>query len=256
MTTHILILGGTGEARQLAEHLAARGDLRVTTSLAGRTRTPRPLAGETRVGGFGGAEGLVRYLRENDIGLLIDATHPFAARMARNAAEAAAITGVRLVTLTRPAWEPGEGDDWRMANDVAEAAGLLGAASRRVFLAIGRQEVAAFAQAPQHHYLIRSVEPVDPAHLPPRATCILSRGPFSEDDERALLIRHGCKTIVAKNSGGTATYGKIAAARALGLPVIMVVRPKQASAAVVHTVGDAVKQVEAHLIGLSAERGA
>ncbi|EKF19353.1 cobalt-precorrin-6A reductase [Nitratireductor pacificus] len=256
MATHILILGGTGEARRLAERLAGRTELRVVTSLAGRTSAPQMPAGVVRVGGFGGPEGLARYLRDENIGLMVDATHPFAARMARNAAEAAAETAIPLITLMRPPWQPVAGDDWRAAASMAEAARLLGDVPCRVFLAIGRQEVGAFAGAPQHHYLVRSVEPVDPAHLPPDAECILARGPFSESDETALLKEHRCEIVIAKNSGGAATYAKIAAARALGLPVIMIDRPKQTGVATVGTVDDALQWIGDHVGLPAAERGA
>lgn len=252
----LLILGGTGEARLLAERLCARSSLRVITSLAGRTRTPEALQGEVRVGGFGGAEGLARYLEDEGIDLMVDATHPFAARMARNAAEAASLTGVPLITLMRAAWQPVAGDNWQIAAGMAEAATLLGPEPRRVFLAIGRQEVQMFRTAAQHHYLVRSVEPVEPSHLPANAACILARGPFSEDDEITLLADHRIEIVVAKNSGGAATYGKIAAARRLGLPVIMIDRPKPTGAAVVADIEDAMGAINTHLAAPVAERGA
>uniref|UniRef100_UPI0004694A75 cobalt-precorrin-6A reductase n=1 Tax=Nitratireductor aquibiodomus TaxID=204799 RepID=UPI0004694A75 len=214
------------------------------------------LPGEVRVGGFGGAEGLALYLKDQRVDLMVDATHPFAARMARNAAKAARLTGVPLITLMRPAWQPVAGDNWQSASNMAEAATLLSPQPRRVFLAIGRQEVQAFRAAAQHHYLVRSVEPVEPAHLPPNAHCILARGPFCEDDEIALLTEHRIDIVVAKNSGGTATYGKIAAARRLGLPVVMIDRPKPADAAIVAGVDEAMAAIEAHLAAPLAERGA
>ena len=246
----------TGEARRLAARLCARGGLRVVTSLAGRTSAPETLPGEVRVGGFGGAEGLARYLEDEGVNLMLDATHPFAARMAHNAAEAARLTGVPLITLMRPAWQPVAGDNWQTASGMAEAATLLGHEARRVFLAIGRQEVQAFRAAAQHHYLVRSVEPVEPSHLPANAACILARGPFSEDDDIALLTEHRIDIVVAKNSGGTATYGKIAAARRLGLPVIMIDRPKPSGCATVANVDEAMAAIEAHLAAPLAERGA
>ncbi|WP_367714248.1 cobalt-precorrin-6A reductase (plasmid) [Nitratireductor sp. GISD-1A_MAKvit] len=252
----LLILGGTGEARRLAERLCARSALRVVTSLAGRTSTPEALQGEVRVGGFGGADGLARYLEDQRIDLMVDATHPFAARMARNAAEAARLTGVPLITLMRPAWQPVAGDNWQIASGMAEAAKLLGQEPRRVFLAIGRQEVQMFRAAAQHHYRVRSVEPVEPSHLPANAHCILARGPFSEADEIALLTEHRIDIVVAKNSGGAATYGKIAAARRLGLPVIMIDRPKPSGTATVANVDEALAAIEAHLAAPVAERGA
>ena len=218
----ILLLGGTAEARVLAARLSAAGHA-VTLSLAGRTRAPLLPDCALRVGGFGGAEGLARALDDAD--LLVDATHPFAARISAHARAAAAATGTPLLALDRPPWQPVPGDRWTRVPDMAAAAAALGPARRRVFLAIGRQEVAAFRGAPQHAYLIRSVEPPDPADLPPDSQTLLARGPFAEPAERALLAASRIETLVAKNSGGAATYGKIAAARALGLPVVLVDRP-------------------------------
>ncbi len=161
-TRRILILGGTTEARLLAERLAARDDISVTVSLAGRTRNPLDMPATIRVGGFGGADGLAEYLRAEAIDALIDATHPFAAAMSFNAAEAARLAGVPLLALARPAWERQPGDIWREAANVTQAVELLGAAPRRVLVALGRNEVRALEAAPQHFYLVRSVDPVEP----------------------------------------------------------------------------------------------
>ena len=222
----ILILGGTTEARQLAAKLAARSDLAVTLSLAGRTENPVAQGVPVRSGGFGGADGLAAYLRSERIDLLIDATHPYAARISANAAEAARLAGVRAIALRRPAWEPVEGDRWTLVDSADEAVAVLGKTPRKIFLALGRQEIAPFEAAPQHAYLIRSVDPVEPPLKVPDATYILARGPFSEADDRALLETRGIDAIVAKNSGGAATYGKIAAARKLGIDVILFRRPQ------------------------------
>jgi precorrin-6A/cobalt-precorrin-6A reductase len=219
----ILVLGGTTEARQLAGQLALRGE--VTLSLAGRTASPVEQGVPIRVGGFGGAEGLAAYLKDHRIDLLVDATHPYAAQISANAAEAARLAGVQAIALHRPAWERMPGDRWTTVEDAAEAVELLGEHPRKVFLALGRQELAPFEDAPQHSYLIRSVDPVAPPLAVPDATYILARGPFSEADDRALLETHGIDAIVAKNSGGPATYGKIAAARALGIEVFLIRRP-------------------------------
>jgi precorrin-6A/cobalt-precorrin-6A reductase len=221
----ILILGGTAEARQLAGLLAKRTDLRVTLSLAGRTAAPAAQPVPVRAGGFGGAAGLAAYLKDQRIDALIDATHPHAATISRHAAEAAATAKVPIVALRRAAWTAMPGDRWVEAAGMENAVQALGPAPRRVFLAIGRKEVAAFQAAPQHHYLIRSVDPVDPPLAVPDAKYIVARGPFAEEDERKLLTQHRIETIVAKNSGGDATYGKIAAARALGLTVVMLRQP-------------------------------
>lgn len=220
----ILILGGTTEARELAGLLAARG-ADAMLSLAGRTAAPAAQPLPVRVGGFGGVAGLVAHLRAAGVGVLVDATHPFAATMSQHAAAAAAETGVALLALRRPAWQRVAGDDWTEVASVAEAVHALGAAPRRVFLALGRQEVQPFVAAPQHAYLIRSVDPVEPPLAVPQARYILDRGPFAEAAEHRLLRDAGIEAIVCKNSGGDATYGKLAAARALGIPVVMVRRP-------------------------------
>jgi precorrin-6A/cobalt-precorrin-6A reductase len=219
----ILILGGTTEARALAALLSLRGaDAEV--SLAGRTASPVPHALPIRSGGFGGAEGLAAHIRAQAIGALVDATHPYAARISANAAAAAAATGVALLALRRPPWQPGPCDDWTEVANATEAARALGVTPCRVFLALGRQEVAAFAAAPQHLYLIRSVEPVGDVGLP-RARNILARGPFDIASETALMQREGIERLVCKNSGGSATEAKLAVARALGIPVLMLRRP-------------------------------
>ncbi|AZO43901.1 MULTISPECIES: cobalt-precorrin-6A reductase [unclassified Mesorhizobium] len=225
MTHRILILGGTTEARQLAGKLAARADCSVMLSLAGRTESPVAQGVPVRTGGFGGADGLAVYLRETGTDLLIDATHPYAARISANAAQGARVAGVPILALRRPGWEPVEGDRWTQVDTFGYAAQALGPAPRHVFLALGRQEVAAFEAAPQHHYLIRSVDPVEPKLAVPDAEYLLARGPFREAEERALLEKHRIDVVVSKNSGGEATYGKIAAARALGIEVVMVRRP-------------------------------
>lgn len=254
MTHHILILGGTSEARQLAGRLAARSDVAVRLSLAGRTENPAAQPVPTRIGGFGGAEGLARYLSDQRVDLLIDATHPYAAQISANAAKAAERTGTTMLALRRPGWERVEDDRWAVVDMVAEAVGALGAKPRRVFLALGRQEVAAFEAAPQHHYLVRSVDPVEPPLNVPDATYILARGPFAEVDERALLVAHRIHAVVSKNSGGAATYGKIAAARSLGVEVVMIRRPALPQVLSAETVEELVRMIDHHL-GPVAERG-
>ncbi len=254
MTHRILILGGTSEARQLAGRLAARSDVAITLSLAGRTENPAAQPVPTRVGGFGGADGLAQYLRDQQVDLLIDATHPYAARISANAAQAAERSRTSIFALRRPGWEPVEGDTWTVVDTVAEAAGALGTTPRRVFLTLGRQEVGAVDAAPQHHYLIRSVDPVEPPLNAPDATYILARGPFAEADEKALLLAHRIDVVVSKNSGGAATYGKIAAARALGMDVIMIRRPALPKLPCGETVEELARMVDHHL-GPVAERG-
>ncbi|UCI10195.1 cobalt-precorrin-6A reductase [Mesorhizobium sp. B1-1-8] len=254
MTHRILILGGTTEARQLAAKLAMRPNSAITLSLAGRTESPVAQGVPIRSGGFGGADGLAVYLKEAGIDLLIDATHPYAARISANAAEAATRTGLPILALRRPAWEPAAGDRWTLVENVVEAVRALGNAPRKVFLAIGRQEAGAFEAAPQHRYLIRSVDPVEPKLALPDAIYLLARGPFPEADERALLEEHGIDAVVSKNSGGAASYGKIAAARALGIEVIMVRRPSLPAVPSAETVDQLAAKVD-HALEPAAERG-
>ncbi len=225
MARKILILGGTTEARALAAALAPRPGLMVTISLAGRTASPVAHAVPVRVGGFGGVAGLAVWLRRERVAALVDATHPYAARISVNAAEAAAGTGVPLIALRRPAWARVPGDRWTEVADAAAAAAALGPTPRRVFLALGRQELRPFEAAPQHAYLIRSVDPVEPPPALPGARYLLGRGPFEAAAEEAMLAAHRADAVVAKNSGGAATYGKIAAARALGVEVLLLRRP-------------------------------
>ena len=221
----LLILGGTAEARALNERLAGRAGLAVVASLAGRTARPVPQPSAVRVGGFGGAEGLADHLRRESFAAMVDATHPYAAAISRNAARASVLAGVPLLALRRPPWRRQAGDLWEEAADAADAAARLGSAPRRVFLALGRQELRAFEAAPQHRYLVRSVEPVAPPLRVPWAEYRLARGPFEFAAERAMLEAHGTEVIVAKNSGGEATRGKMVAARELGIRVLLLRRP-------------------------------
>lgn len=221
----ILILGGTTEAAQLARAVERRRGLKVITSLAGRTREPAPLPGATRSGGFGGIEGLIRFIREEKIDVVIDATHPYAEQISRHAVVASRSTGVPLVRLERPPWPRQPGDRWALVDSVAEAARVLPDYGRRAFLTVGGKELQAFANMERMWFLVRLVEP--PTEPLPLLHCqvVIGRGPFTAEDDRKLLQQHRIDMIVAKNSGGDATYGKIAAARALGLPVILVRRP-------------------------------
>ena len=199
----VLILGGTTEGYALAAALAKLAGLRVVSSLAGRTASPRHPPGELRIGGFGGAAGLEAYLRAGRITAVIDATHPFAARMGWNAAEACAVAGVPLLRLERPAWTPAPGDRWDEVDDWDEAARLLANRSRRVLLALGRQELDPFAGLDDVWFLIRSVDAPNP--MPPfaQAEVVLARGPFTLADEADLLRTRGIDTLVCKNSGGS-----------------------------------------------------
>jgi precorrin-6A/cobalt-precorrin-6A reductase len=225
----ILILGGTTEASALAARLAGRSDFSPLLSMAGRTSDPRPMPIPTRIGGFGGVAGLARFLLEEKIEAVIDATHPFAAVMSRNAAAACVQAQVPLLALRRPAWRPQDGDRWNEVTSIGEAVQAFGDAPRRVFLTVGRLELASFAAAPQHTYLVRTIEPIGDALPVPNIITIQDRAPFDEAAERMLMERERIDVVVTKNSGGSATYPKIAAARSLGLPVIVVARPEKPS---------------------------
>jgi precorrin-6A/cobalt-precorrin-6A reductase len=240
----LLILGGSGEAADFARALAVDARYDVTLSLAGKTAEPMLLPGKLRKGGFGGAEGLAHTLSEERFDLLIDATHPFAVQMKANAIEAARAAGAPLLAIRRPAWIPSEGDRWIMVDSIEDAAAALGDTPRRAFLTTGRMELAPFRKAPQHFYVVRSVQAPSPEELPPRVELITARGPFKVDDERALLEAHAIDVVVTKNSGGTATFAKLEAARALSLPVIMVERPALPEALSVETVADALAWLE------------
>lgn len=207
-----------------------------------------------RSGGFGGSDGLAAFLRANDFHLMIDATHPFAARISQNAAIAAGMTGTAFFTLRRPQWERQSGDRWISVGSVTDAVKTVGDSPKRVFLAIGRQEAFHFEMAPQHHYLIRSVDPVMPPLALPDARYLLATGPFAEEAERKLLKDHRIDIIVAKNSGGSATYGKIAAAQTLGITVAMVERHQPADIRTVASVDEALELVD-QLLSPDMNRG-
>ncbi|MFG3254238.1 cobalt-precorrin-6A reductase [Streptomyces sp. NPDC048172] len=221
---HVLILGGTTEARRVAELLHPEPGVRLTSSLAGRVASPRLPPGEVRVGGFGGAEGLAGWLREQHVDALIDATHPFAGTISFHAAEAAAMAHVPLLALRRPGWVPGEGDDWHDVGSLEEAARVLPMLGHRVFLTTGRMGLAAFADLETPWFLMRSVDPPE-GPCPPRMEVLLDRGPFTLEGEREVLRRHRIDVVVTKDSGGTATAPKLAAAREAVLPVVVVRRP-------------------------------
>ncbi|MEW2636010.1 cobalt-precorrin-6A reductase [Streptomyces sp. NPDC048389] len=221
---HVLVLGGTTEARRLAETLHATRGVRVTSSLAGRVATPRMPPGEVRVGGFGGAGGLARWLSEHEVGAVIDATHPFAGTISFNAARAAADAHVPLLALRRPGWAPADGDDWHPVGSLEEAAEAARALGSRVFLTTGRMGLASFAHIGDVWFLVRSVDAPD-GPCPPRMDVLLDRGPFTLDGERELLRRHRVDVLVTKDSGGAATAPKLTAAREAGVPVVVVRRP-------------------------------
>jgi precorrin-6A/cobalt-precorrin-6A reductase len=216
----VLILGGTAEARALAAVLVESG-VRVVSSLAGRVRDPALPAGEVRIGGFGGADGLAEWLRAHEVGALVDATHPFAARMTAHAAAATAATGVPLVVLRRPGWSPEPG--WVWTESLPAAAELLPSLGERPFLTTGRTSLAAFAWL-DLEFLVRCVDPPT-GPLPRRVRVLLDRGPYTVEGERALLGEHRIDVLVTKDSGGTMTRAKLVAAREEGVPVLVVRRP-------------------------------
>jgi precorrin-6A/cobalt-precorrin-6A reductase len=218
----ILILGGTGEARELAAALVAAG-ADVISSLAGRVRQPRLPDGHVRTGGFGGADGLAAFLRDEAITHVVDATHPFAASITANAALAAAKAGTPLLVLRRPGWDADP--SWSNVADIRAAAEAVRAwPGDGVFLTTGRRDLSAFAADDRHRFLVRTVDPPD-GPVPPRMTLILDRGPYTVDSESALMREHGTGLLVTKNSGGPMTAAKLTAAKSLGVDVIMIRRP-------------------------------
>ncbi|WP_373543297.1 cobalt-precorrin-6A reductase [Chamaesiphon sp.] len=229
----LLILGGTGDAVKLASLviLLQRGfandlpGLVVITSLAGRTSAPKNLVGDVRIGGFGGEAGLVRYLQTEQIDLLIDATHPFAAQISQNAASAATHVGMPRLMLIRPEWRRSPEDNWIEVESIEEAVQAIPASAERIFVTIGRQQLAPFASLTAKWCLMRSIDPPDLGIPLPPGKLLLDRGPFNLEGERELLREYQIQAIVSKNSGGDATYAKIIAARELGLPVVMIQRP-------------------------------
>lgn len=241
MAEKVLLLGGTAEARELAAALMADGRFEPVTALAGRTETPAEIAGTVRAGGFGGVEGLIEHLRSERYAALIDATHPFARQISEHAARAVTLAGIPRLALVRPPWLAGDGDRWIAVEDEHAAAWAvrdhdLGDAP--VFLALGRQRVQDFAPL-AGRFLLRTVDPMSP----PFDGCrmVAGRGPFKEEEERALFEAEGVAAIVCRNSGGAAGWAKLAAARALGLPVVMIDRPEAPEPPHVETVAEAVE---------------
>ena len=218
-----LLLAGTVEARQLAEQAQENRAVELVASFAGHTRTPRALPCETRTGGFGGVDGLARYLREGSFDVVVDATHPFAAQMHRHALDAAREAGIEHARLVRPPWTATSDDHWVDAADLGDAARIVREVGvPRVLLTVGRLDLAAFAGLEPTEFVVRSVE--DPGPLPFAAVAALrARGPFTLGEERAVIDRYGVGLLVTKNSGGH--DAKLASARAKGIPVVMIRRP-------------------------------
>ena len=247
MAERLLILGGTAEGAALARGAVDIAGLTVVSSLAGRTRAPTALPGETRVGGFGGAPAMADYLRATGTTMVVDATHPYAAAISRNAAEACTAAVVPRLMLVRSAWTAEPGDGWIEVDDADAAAAKVGEVGTRAFLTIGRQEIDAFAGLDGVWFLVRLIDPLD-APLPlAHGEVIHGRGPFDVADERALLAARHIDVVIAKNSGGAATYGKIAAAREAALPVIMIRRPTPPGGETVDDVATALAWIEHRL---------
>jgi precorrin-6A/cobalt-precorrin-6A reductase len=233
----ILVLGGTAEARELADGLDGAG-VHVTSSLAGRVSRPRLPSGTVRIGGFGGPDRLAKWLKERGVVAVVDATHPFAERISESAAGACARADVPLLRLQRPGWNEGPEDDWHWVADLGQAADAIASLGERVMLTTGRQGLPAFAGVSDAWFLVRCVEPPEPP-LPPRHELLLDRGPYTLDGELALMDEHRIELVVTKDSGGTLTEAKLHAARTRGLPVIVVRRPPRPDVASVATVADA-----------------
>ncbi|AFY60036.1 cobalt-precorrin-6A reductase [Synechococcus sp. PCC 6312] len=220
----ILILGGTGEARDLAGLLVTKPGLVVISSLAGRTEMPQMPLGLVRSGGFGGISGLRDYLGQQNISAVIDATHPFASTITEHGIQACQAAQIPYLRLTRPAWQPEAEDHWLVAHSHTEAAQQIPGRGNRIFLTIGRQELHHY-QAVPGWFLMRMIDPPAAGSEIPKGELRLERGPFALADELELLAAYRINLMVSKNSGGAATYSKIIAARQLQLPVIMIQRP-------------------------------
>jgi precorrin-6A/cobalt-precorrin-6A reductase len=242
----LLILGGTSEASALVRRLADKPDVAAILSLAGATADPAPTPITRRIGGFGGAEGLAAFLARERIDAVVDATHPFASRMSANAVAACLATGTPLVVFTRSAWTHQPDDRWIEIATMDDAVDALGTQRRTVFLTQGRLQLSAFARAPQHRYIVRTID--RPAEIDSLPDCklILARGPFSLADELALMQREQIETLVTKNSGGRATYAKIEAARALKIEVVILRQPPAPEAETLHDLDGVMAWLAAH----------
>ena len=242
----LLILGGTSEASALARRLASDASIDPLLSLAGATANPTPAPIPQRIGGFGGAEGLAAFLGKERIDAVVDATHPFAARMSANAVAACSMTDRPLVVFTRPPWTRKEGDRWTEVATMEEAVEALGPSRRTVFLTQGRLQLFAFAKARQHRYIVRAID--RPGQVDALSDCklILARAPFTLADELALMRAERVEALVTKNSGGSATYAKIEAARMLGVDVIVARRPKPPGAETLNDLDAVTAWIAAH----------
>jgi precorrin-6A/cobalt-precorrin-6A reductase len=253
MAPRILILGGTSEASALAAKLAPEVRLNALISFAGRTKTVARAAIPYRIGGFGGIDGLTTFLATNQVAALVDATHPFSVQISAHAVAATKAASVPLIRLLRKPWAPQVNDRWTEVDDMVAAAAALGPLPKRVFLTTGKTDIAAFRPASIHSYLVRVIDPFDPEL--PSARVITARGPFTVDDERALLRREKIDVVVTKNSGAAETRAKLKAARDLGIDVIVVRRPALPDARTVDSVSDAMSWLIDHHAAVPALRG-
>jgi len=241
--TRLLLLAGTGEARQLAGRLAGRPGLSVTASLAGTTREPADLPVPMRVGGFGGRAGFEAFLDAEGIEVVIDATHPFAHRISARTAEVCRDRGLAYLQLLRPEWRPGPGDRWTFITREDEAAVHVPPGAT-VFLATGRQSLPDFANLAGRDLICRQIDPPDAPFPFGNGRYLVGRPPFSVEDEKRLFTELGVDVLIVKNAGGAASRTKLDAARALGIPVVMIRRPPQPEAARVATVDEALAWLE------------
>ena len=255
MPERLLLLGGTREAADLARALDASPGIETTYSLAGRTRRPVPVPGAVRTGGFGGPGGLEAYLREAEIDLVVDATHPYAEAISAHAADACERASVPRLVLHRPPWERGPGDRWIEVADSASAARALPALGARALITVGSGGLEPFLRVPGIRFIVRAVEP--PAILidAERFEIVLARGPFDFESEHGLLTSRAIDVVVSKNSGGCASRAKLEAARALGLPVVVIARPPPPPGERVESVAEARAWIEARIPAARAVRG-
>jgi precorrin-6A/cobalt-precorrin-6A reductase len=240
----LLLLAGSGEAREIAAALAQMPGVEAIASLAGATRTPAKLALPTISGGFGGDEGFRAWLRDNRIGAVLDATHPFAAHITHRTARICREEGIAYCHFLRPAWQAEAGDNWHMINDESEAAQHIAPAST-VFLATGRQTLNRFANLAESTLICRQIDRAKEDFPFPNGRFLVGRPPFSTDDELALFAKLKIDWLIVKNAGGEASKTKLIAARQLGIPVVMIARPAMPDAPRVRSVAEALEWVAA-----------